>query len=83
MSRYTVDDYPLDDKTGTSFFRTDFAPLTRAYRRPSIWRRQGALGHAVVLWLCVVVLAVIVPALVFRITWADAMQLLAVIGGAR
>ena len=45
--------------------------------------RMNDLGHAVVLWLCVVVLAVMVPALMFRITWADALQLLAVIGGAR
>ena len=45
--------------------------------------RLDDLGHAVVLWLCVVVLAVMVPALVFRITWADALQLLAMIGGAR
>lgn len=45
--------------------------------------RLDDLGHAVVLWLCVVVLCVMVPALVFRITWADALQLLAMIGGAR
>lgn len=46
--------------------------------------RLDDLGHAVVLWLCVVVLSVIVPALVFRITWADALRLLAVvIGGAQ
>ena len=45
--------------------------------------RMNDLGHAVVLWLCVVVLAVMVPALVFRITWADALQLLAMIWGAR
>ena len=45
--------------------------------------RMNDLGHAVVLWLCVVVLAVMVPALMFRITWADALQLLAMIGGAR
>ena len=44
--------------------------------------RLDDLGHAVVLWLCVVVLAVMVPALVFRITWADAVQLLAVVGDA-
>ncbi len=45
MSRRTVDDLPLSDRTGTSFFRTDFAPLTRAYRRPPIWRRLWR-------WLC-------------------------------
>ena len=42
--------------------------------------RIDDLGHAVVLWLCVVVLCVMVPALVFRITWADALQMLAMIG---
>ena len=41
MSRRTVDDLPLSDR----FFRTDFAPLTRAYRRPPIWRRLWR-------WLC-------------------------------
>lgn len=45
--------------------------------------RMNDLGHAVALWLCVVVLCVMVPALAFRVTWADAVQLLAVIGGAR
>lgn len=45
--------------------------------------RLDDLGHAVVLWLCVVVLCVMVPALAFRVTWADALQLLAVIGGAQ
>lgn len=29
------------------------------------------LGHAVVLWLCCVLLAVIVPALALHITWVD------------
>ena len=40
------------------------------------------LGHAVVLWLCCTLLAVMVPALVLGVSWADLVELLALIGGA-
>lgn len=44
--------------------------------------RLDDLGHSVVLWLCAVVLAVMVPALIAGITWGDVLSLLSAIGNA-
>lgn len=52
MSRRTVDDFPLSDRTGTSFFRTDFAPLRCASQAVD-------LAQAVAVAVCAVALVLI------------------------